>query len=78
MPGSQTNRPRPTFANLIYSVEWADLRYLHTPVKFFGWTGIVPAGEADSACEQLGMDGGGRWSSVSPADERPQQSHFAH
>jgi hypothetical protein len=29
-------------------------------------------------CEQLGMDGGGRCGSVSAADERPQQPHFAH
>jgi hypothetical protein len=31
-----------------------------------------------AVCEQLGMDGGGRCGSVSAADERPQQPHFAH
>ena len=47
-------------------------------LKSFGWTGIVPASEADSVCEQLGMDGRRRCGSVSAADERPQQPHFAH
>jgi len=31
-----------------------------------------------AACEQLGMDASGRCGSVSAADERSQQPHFAH
>ena len=31
-----------------------------------------------AVCEQLGMDDGRRCGSVSAADERPQQPHFAH
>ena len=58
---------------------WSEAnRALVTAVKFFGWTGFVPGCGADSPCEQLGMDGGGRWGSVSAADERTQQPHFAH
>ena len=55
-----------------------NLRYLPTPEKLFGWTGFVQVSVAVWGCEQLGMDGGGRCGSVSAADERPQQPHFAH
>ena len=51
-------------------------RFKAEPVE--GGTANVHASLANSPCEQLGMDGGGRCGSVSAADERPQQPHFAH